>query len=267
MPIGPEPIPGTTPRHPRLRFETRLRLYSAVLCLPILGLLAALLLVEHLSTTAVVSILILVALCLLFAVTAFIDQVVRPLQTLANVVASLREEDYSFRARGARPNDPFGDLAIEINALADAHQTQRLGSLEAAALFRRVIAELDAPVLAFDQSNRLRLINPAAERLFRINAARDLGRTAAELHLEMLTRPAEDSAHPGEAVIQIPGGEQDRLVRAPSRWMVHATQFRQRGIPHTLLLLSDVSTALREEERVAWQRLIRVLGHEISNSL
>jgi nitrogen fixation/metabolism regulation signal transduction histidine kinase len=49
--------------------------------------------------------------------------------------------------------------------------------------------------------------------------------------------------------------------------MIHATQFRQRGIPHTLMLLSDVSTALREEERVAWQRLIRVLGHEISNSL
>jgi nitrogen fixation/metabolism regulation signal transduction histidine kinase len=104
---------------------------------------------------------------------------------------------------------------------------------------------------------RLRLINPAAERLFHINAARDLGRTAADLHVEMLT------THNGEDVIQI----DDKLARAPSRWMIHATQFRQRGIPHTLMLLSDVSTALREEERVAWQRLIRVLGHEISNSL
>ena len=261
MTMQPESIPGTKPRPERLRFETRLRLYSAALCLPILALLAALLLVQHLSATAVISILILAAL-----VTAFIEQVIRPLQTLANVVASLREEDYSFRARGARPNDPFGDLAIEINALADAHQAQRLGSLEAAALFRRVIAELDAPVLAFDQAHRLRLINPAAERLFRINAARDLDRTAAELHLEMLTVPPADSAR-AEPVIQIPGREEDRLVRAPSRWLVHATQFRQRGVPHTLLLLSDVSTALREEERVAWQRLIRVLGHEISNSL
>src|SRR6185437_9474978 len=247
-------------RPERLRFETRLRLYSAALCLPILGLLIALLLVEHLSATAIVSILVFAVLVLLFAVTAFIDQAIRPLQTLANVVASLREEDYSFRARGARPNDPFGDLAIEINALADAHQAQRLGSLEAAALFRRVIAELDAPVLAFDQSHRLRLINPAAERLFRINAARDLDRTAAELHLEMLTA---ESGRTGEPVIQI----DDKLARAPSRWMVHASQFRQRGVPHTLLLLSDVSTALREEERIAWQRLIRVLGHEISNSL
>ena len=249
-------------KHPeRLRFEVRLRLYSVILCAPIVGLLTALLLIEHLSATAIVSILVIVVIALLLAIAAFMDQIIRPLQTLANVVAALREEDYSFRARGAHSNDPFGDLAIEINALADMHQTQRLGALEAAALFRRVIAELDAPVLAFDQSSHLRLINPAAERLFNINAARDLGRTAAELYVEMLT------SHNGEDVIQIPNRVEDKLVQAPSRWMIHATQFRQRGVPHTLMLLSDVSTALREEERVAWQRLIRVLGHEISNSL
>jgi nitrogen fixation/metabolism regulation signal transduction histidine kinase len=248
------------PRRPEpLRFEVRLRVYSGVLCVLVLGLLAALLFVLHLSVASVVSILVVVTLALLLAVTTFMDQVIRPLQTLANVVAALREEDFSFRARGARANDSFGDLAIEINALADMHQSQRLGSLEAAALFRRVIAELDVPVLALDQSNRLRLVNPAAERLFHINATRDLGRAATDLNLERLTATGES----GEAVIQI----DDRLARAPSRWMVHASQFRQRGIPHTLFLLSDVSTALREEERVAWQRLIRVLGHEISNSL
>ena len=240
-----------------LRFEARLRLYSAALCLPILGLLTALLLIKHLSATSIISILIVVVLALLLAVTTFIDQVIRPLQTLANVVAALREEDYSFRAAGARANDPFGDLAIEINALADMHQAQRLGSIEAAALFRRVIAELDAPVLAFDPSQRLRLANPAAERLFAINIARDLGRSAAELDLEMLISHNTDDA------IHI----DNKLARAPSRWMIHTTHFRQRGVPHSLLLLSDVSTALREEERVAWQRLIRVLGHEISNSL
>ncbi|HUY81994.1 MAG TPA: ATP-binding protein [Acidobacteriaceae bacterium] len=245
--------PGQEP----LRFETRLRVYSLLLCTIIVVLLATLLLVLHLSASAIISILAVVSLTLLLAVVSFMDHVIRPLQTLANVVAALREEDYSFRARGARANDPFGDLAIEINALADAHQSQRLGSLEAAALFRRVIAELDAPVLAFDQSAHLRLINPAAERLFKINAARDLGRSADELHLDILLN------HPPGEAIQI----DNKLARAPSRWMIHASQFRQRGVPHTLYLLSDVSTALREEERVAWRRLIRVLGHEISNSL
>jgi two-component system, NtrC family, nitrogen regulation sensor histidine kinase NtrY len=193
--------------------------------------------------------------------------VIRPLQTLANVVAALREEDYSFRARGAKRDDPFGDLAIEINALADMHQSQRLGALEAAALFRRVVAELDAPVFAFDQAEALRLVNPAAERVFGLVAERDLGRTARELKLEMLLE------QPDEGVIVLdPPSQQPRIVsrlpiRAPSRWMVRRSHFRQEGVPHTLLLLSDVSAALREEERIAWRRLIRVLGHEISNSL
>src|ERR1700758_5502162 len=179
-----------------LRFETRLRIYSAVLCGIILILLTVLLIIEHFSATTILSILTIVIVAMLLAVAAFMDQIIRPLQTLANVVDALREEDYSFRARGARQNDPFGDLAIEINALADMYQSQRLGALEAAALFRRVIAELDAPVFAFDQAEVLRLVNPAAERVFLLIAERDLGRTARELHLEMLLD------RPDEGVIQ-----------------------------------------------------------------
>lgn len=243
------------PLSERFTFESRLYIFCALLCIPIVALLLWVLLLEHLSTAAILSILIIVTLALLLGVTAFMDQAIRPLQTLANVIAALREEDYSFRARGAKYGDPFGDLALEINALADMHQAQRLGALEAAALFRRVIAELDAPVLAFDQLESLRLLNPAAERVFELNAARDLGRSAEELRLKSLLD------QPDEVVFQLDGHGQ------PTRWMVRRSRFRQRGVPHTLLLLSDVSSALREEERAAWRRLIRVLGHEISNSL
>jgi two-component system, NtrC family, nitrogen regulation sensor histidine kinase NtrY len=256
-----------TSRPQRLTFQAKLRLFCALLFVPPMALLAGILVMAHFSTAAILSILTIAALLLLLAIAAFTDQVVRPLQTLANVVAALREEDYSFRARGAKRDDPFGDLAIEINALADMHQSQRFGALEAAALFRRVIAELDAPVFAFDQAEVLRLVNPAAERVFSLIAERDLGRTAKELHLEMLLD------RPDEGVIQLDGPpQQPRIVsrlpaRAPSRWMVRRSSFRQDGIPHTLILLSDVSAALREEERIAWRRLIRVLGHEISNSL
>src|ERR1700742_2424538 len=153
-------------RSGRFSSETKLRLFAALLSLPTLGLLLWLMIAEHLSTAAIISVLTIASLAMLLAIAAFMDQVVRPLQTLANVVAALREEDYSFRARGARRDDPFGDLALEINALADMHQSQRMGALEAAALFRRVIAELDAPVFAFDQAEVLRLVNPAGERVF-----------------------------------------------------------------------------------------------------
>ncbi len=255
------------PRPERLTFEAKLRLFCGLLFVPTMALLAGLLFVAHFSTAAILSLLTIAGLILLLAIAAFMDQVVRPLQTLANVVAALREEDYSFRARGAKRDDPFGDLAIEINALADMHQTQRLGALEAAALFRRVIAELDAPVFAFDQGEILRLVNPAAERVFNLVAARDLGRTARELKLEMLLDQQ------GEGVILLDSQNQASRTptrwpsRSPTRWIVRRSEFRQQGVPHTLLLLSDVSAALREEERIAWRRLIRVLGHEISNSL
>lgn len=247
----------------RFSFETKLRAFAMLLSIPALGLLLWLMIVERLSVAAILSVLTIAGLAMLLAIAAFMDQVVRPLQTLANVVASLREEDYSFRARGAKQNDPFGDLAIEINALADMHQAQRLGALEAAALFRRVIAELDAPVLAFDQHQALRLMNPAAERLFQLNPARDLGRFASHLKLDGLM------LQPDEGILQIDGQPdgQGQPARTSTRWMVRRSTFRQQGQPHTLLLLSDVSAALREEERVAWRRLIRVLGHEISNSL
>jgi nitrogen fixation/metabolism regulation signal transduction histidine kinase len=191
----------------------------------------------------------------LLVASIFLEQVVRPLQTLANVVAALREEDFSFRARGATPQDSLGELAIEINQLADAMQSQRLSALEAVALLRRVILEMDAPVLAFDEQGALRVVNPAAERVLHLTAARDLGRTADELGLrKILDEPDE-----GITTIEDQGQQ--------ARWMVRRSSFRQRGVPHTLLVLSDVSTALRDEERMAWRRLIRVLGHELSNSL
>ncbi len=203
------------------------------------------------------------ALGLLLLCSLLMEEIVRPLQTLTNVVAALREEDYSFRARGSQRNDVLGELSTEVNALADMLQSQRLSELEASALLRRVIASMDAPVLAFDQGRRLRLLNPAAERVLVLSAERDSGRDAEELKLGHLL---DD---PDEVVIGLDAAPVDgeTATRKAGRWMVRRSSFRQRGVPHTLLLLSDVSSALREEERTAWQRLIRVLGHEISNSL
>ncbi|AXC14226.1 Sensor histidine kinase [Acidisarcina polymorpha] len=242
-------------------FETRIRLYCLLLCLPTIVLLVILLWRASFGAQALslgVAILLLLLLSSLL-----IEEVVRPLQTLANVVAALREEDYSFRARGASREDALGELSTEINALADLLQTQRLSELEATALLRRVIASMDAPVLAFDQERRLRLLNPAAERVLVLDPARDMGRAAGQLHLDHLI----DEPDEGVVSLDLPSEDGSSAPRKSGRWMVRRSGFRQRGVPHTLLLLSDVSSALREEERTAWQRLIRVLGHEISNSL
>jgi nitrogen fixation/metabolism regulation signal transduction histidine kinase len=239
--------------------EARIRIYSLIFSLPIVAMCAVF--VWNSSFAVQATVLGLLILALLILSSLLLEEVVRPLQTLANVVAALREDDYSFRARGSRRDDALGELSTEINALADLLQSQRLGELEATALLRRVIASIDAPVLAFDQARRLRILNPAAERVFALDVASVSGRRADELDLAHLLD------EPEESVIGLHSEAAHPNTRKPGRWMVRRSSFRQLGAPHTLVLLSDVSTVLREEERVAWQRLIRVLGHEISNSL
>ena len=178
-----------------------------------------------------------------------------PLQTLANLLAALREDDFSIRGRTANPDDPLGAALIEINALAETLHEQRLGAVEATALLRTVMEQIDVAVFAFDPEHRLRIVNRTGERLMGKSMEHMLGRTAEELSLSEWFGDA-----PRVVDITPSGG-------GPGRWEVRRTTFRLGGLPHDLLVLSDVSRPLREQERQAWQRLIRVIGHELGNSL
>jgi two-component system, NtrC family, nitrogen regulation sensor histidine kinase NtrY len=183
------------------------------------------------------------------------ERVVRPLQIVSNLLAALREGDFSIRARGAGLDDALGEVMVEVNALAETLRQQRLGALEATALLRKVMEEIDVAVFAFDGDDRLRLANRAGERLVARPIERLIGADAAELGLagclQADAAPILDLGFPGRT----------------GRFEVRRGTFRQGGLSHRLLVLSDVSRALREEERQAWQRLIRVMGHELNNSL
>ncbi|HEV2299055.1 MAG TPA: ATP-binding protein [Candidatus Acidoferrales bacterium] len=183
------------------------------------------------------------------------NRVTFPLRTLSNMLAALHEGDFSIRARGAGRSDALGEVLHEMNALGETLRLQRLGALEATALLRKVMEEIDVAVFALDSDNRLRLINRAGERILNRPAERALGRTAAELGIENLLTVET----PHIAQIAFPG--------KMGKWEIHRGSFREGGKPHHLLLISDLSQALREEERLAWQRLIRVIGHELNNSL
>ena len=201
---------------------------------------------------------VVVVLVWLFTSLTLRERVLRPLQTSANLLAALREEDFSVRGRGARAGDPLGELLLEINHLADTLHAQRVGSLEAGALLRRVMDEIEVVVLAFDAQGKAVLANRAAERLLGIPLSRLLesgGLDAARLRLE----PALQGESPRVMELNLPG--------ASGRFEVRRSTFRMGGLPHQLLVLADLRRALREEERLAWQRLVRVLGHEINNSL
>jgi two-component system nitrogen regulation sensor histidine kinase NtrY len=186
---------------------------------------------------------------------ATIGKVRFPLQTISNLLAAIREGDYSIRARGGRREDALGEVIIEVNALGENLRQQRLAALEATALLSKVMAEIDVAVFTFDSEQRLRLVNRAGERLLGKPSERLLGSNAGELGLADCLQ-----------------GEPSRTIdfMLPSkagRWGLRRSTFREHGMPHTLVVLTDLSRALREEERAAWQRLLRVLAHELNNSL
>jgi PAS domain S-box-containing protein len=183
------------------------------------------------------------------------ERVVRPLQTLSNMLAAIREQDYSLRGRRASSDDALGLAMLELNTLMDELRERRLGALEATALLRRVMAEIDVAVFAFDDSGALRVLNATGERLLGQPPERLLGRRADEIGLGECLRG--DTPRVIELAL---GGQR-------ARWNVRRGAFRQGGRPHQFVVLADVSRALRDEERVAWQRLVRVLGHEINNSM
>jgi nitrogen fixation/metabolism regulation signal transduction histidine kinase len=183
------------------------------------------------------------------------DRVVRPLQTLANLLSALREGDFSLRARQPQEADALAEVVHEVNAIGEVLREQRLGAVEAAALLHRVVDEVDVAVFAFDHQGQLRLVNRAGERLLAATGERLLGRPAGELGLAELL----DGEVARTLAVTFPGG--------PGRWEIRRSTFREQGLPHRLLVISDLSQTLREEERQAWKRLIRVLGHELNNSL
>lgn len=183
------------------------------------------------------------------------EKVVFPLQTISNLLAALREGDYSIRARGGGYDDPLGAVVNEVNMLGEELREQRLDALEATTLLRKVMEEIDLAIFTFDEKERLALVNRSGEKLLAQPGERLLGRTAEEIGLADCLKGNQSQT----LEKSFPGGM--------GRWAIKRTNFREGGLPHTLLVLTDLSKALRDEERQAWQRLLRVLGHELNNSL
>jgi nitrogen fixation/metabolism regulation signal transduction histidine kinase len=213
---------------------------------------------EHVPTAKVQwTLTLLIVGCWLGFAGAVQGRVVRPLQTMANLLSALREGDFSVRARGARRDEPLGDVMSEINTLSRTLQEQRLSALEATALLRTVMEEIEVAIFAFDIDGKLRLANHAGQILLGKPAERILGRDAAELGLAdcLVGDPTRLLAQ-----VNFAGG-------SSGRWGMRRSLFREGGRRHHLVVIADLSRTLREEELRAWQKLVRVLGHELNNSL
>lgn len=183
------------------------------------------------------------------------ERVASPLRTLANLLEAMREGDYSIRGRTGDHEDSLGDVMAQVNEMGATLRAQRLGALEATTLLRKVMEEIDVAIFAFDGDRKLKLVNRAGERLLAQPTERIMNAEAGTLGLSEF----------------LEGDETQNIQRTfPSgsgRWGIHRAMFREGGLPHQLLVVTDLTRALREEELQAWQRLVRVLGHELNNSL
>jgi nitrogen fixation/metabolism regulation signal transduction histidine kinase len=241
-----------------LKFEGRVTALTMAAGLPGVVLCALLLWLDGYSSRVQWTVDLLLVFCWLAISASLKNRVVRPLQTLSNILGAIREGDYSIRGRRAASGDALGEVMLEVNDLGSTLRAQRLGAMEATALLRTVMSEIDSAIFAFDPAQQLRLVNRAGEKLLAQPAPRLLGHTVEDLGLAACF-DGQESTGPRTVQMSFPGGA--------GRWEIRRGTFREGGQQHQLLVLTDLSKTLREEERSAWQRLLRVLGHELNNSL
>ncbi len=199
-------------------------------------------------------IVVLLGIWIGFAIAVY-RMTIEPLRSIANLLEALRGGDYAIRGRYAKKGDALGDIVLEANRLGATLRSQRFEALEASALLNKVLTEIDVAVLAFDNDERIRLANRAAGELLRRHPDALIGLTASEAGLSGLVDGARVSS------------ESHNFPGRTGRWQVMRETFREGGVVFRLLVVTDLSQALRDEERRAWRRLIRVIWHELNNSL
>jgi nitrogen fixation/metabolism regulation signal transduction histidine kinase len=251
---SPERTGGRLTTHRRLSFEYRLFLFALAAGAP--AVIAAVILLaagDSSAGTAWTLGGVIIAWWLAIAA-ALKERFAYSMRTLSNLLGALRDGDFSFRLR-MDDHGSLGEVYRQINEMSETLHEQRLGAMEAAALLQKVMSEIDVAIFAFDSAGTLRLINRAGEQLLSMKAEEAIGASAEDLGLaNYLTGPASSVARAA-----FRGGS--------GLWTVRRGDFRESGQPHNLLVFSDITRPLREEELRAWQKLVRVLGHEINNSL
>lgn len=238
---------------PRRRYQSRLLRDALLVGAPWLAAFLAVIFVHDLGAVARLVIGLVAAAASVGLAFRAQRRAIRPLQTASNVIAAMRAGDTAQRSSSPDPDDAFGNVLFEVNALADMLRSQRLHGAETDALLAKIVATTDIGLFAFDRADRLKLVNPAGARLLGAAPADLIGRSVPQLQVEGV----------GDASAIV-----TREFPARSgRFEVRQRTFRESGLDHRLVSITDLSLALREEERMAWHRLIRVLGHEVNNSL
>lgn len=177
------------------------------------------------------------------------------IRTLSNLVESTRAQDYSMKAARARDPGELAELYQQINSLTDSLRIGRQSEQELLSILEKVVSQINVAIIVFDAHDAIRLVNPLAGVLLKASPDDLIGVRSSDTALALLPISTE----PTLVDFRFPGAE--------GRWQVRQHYYRHQGQASRILFIADLKQVLSDEEIAAWQRLIRVISHEVNNSL
>jgi nitrogen fixation/metabolism regulation signal transduction histidine kinase len=235
--------------------ETHLAQLSLLASMPIFLLLIGVMIYANISIYLILLTALIGSVAIVYVFTKIQQISAFQFRSLSNLLDAMNQGDYSLRASSVKGDLARNELVNAINSLAKRLNSQRIESIENQLLLRIVIDHIDVAIIALSDENELVFTNPAANNLLQLPTSLQTNNLTQKL-------ASFDSLVSGQSQVM-------RLTFAehPVKYNVHVESFRYAGQQQKLLFLTDVSSLLREEERNAWQSLVRVISHEINNSL
>jgi len=162
-------------------------------------------------------------------------------------------EDYSLRAKSPFTQGIVATLFDELSSLSHSLQVSKSRYDQQMFLLYGLIEQLDTPVLILDQKDQLRHANPAVSRLFSVPWQTLKQSPANNLGLEKRQGLWHFSEH--------------NLFNMTKNWQIRQSEFKENNNNYHLLMLNNITRELQKNEQQAWQNIIRILNHEVRNSL
>ena len=255
---------ASAPRTPRkgMRLSLTTRLSALVGTLLTLGVILALVLDYLLPGRPVM----VVAICLacvvpisIITVRAQIQPILSLFRALGGTVASYRDGDFSFSLHWPQ-NDELADLIDAHNDLGAVLREQRFGLVQRELLLDTMVQNTPVAMLLVADAGAIVYANLAARQL--LDAGRKLeGRAITDLLDRSAPALKEAVERGGDGLFTVNAGEEEEVFHLARR------SFTLNGRKHELLLLRQLTSELRRQEVQTWKKVIRVISHELNNSL
>jgi len=179
--------------------------------------------------------------------------VITPYYSLTSLTEALKMEDYSLRAKSPFSQGIVAKLFNELSSLSQSLQVSKSRYDQQMFLLYGLIEQLESPVLILDQDDQLQHANPAVSQLFSVPWQTLKQSPAQKLGLKKLNDFwCFDDSKP---------------LNMANKWQIRQSEFKENNNNYQLLMLNNISQELQKNEQQAWQNIIRILNHEVRNSL